>query len=282
MWHLDPQSSRFPRELDEIESAPTDIWGEGTVELFDVRPRVAIVGSRSPSPYGFAQAHRFARQLAAAGVAIVSGLARGIDHTAHEAALDVGGVTLALLGSGVDRPWPRGPLAERIRSEGLLLSEFAPGTPPRRHHFPLRNRLISALAEVVVVIEAAYASGSLITARWAVDQGRDVYAVPGRVDHPMARGCHRLIREGATLIEDPDVILSELGLRADRVDTDRADDERRAPHSPLLALLEGETLSLDDFCARLDRSASLVLSELVQLELAGRIVRAPGGLYRLP
>ena len=153
----------------------------------------------------------FVRHAVELGPKLVSGLARGIDSAAHEAALEAGGATIAVLGSGVDCPWPAGPLAERMALEGLLLSEYAPGTAPRRHHFPERNRLISGLCSAVVVIEAAAASGSLITARWAIDQGRSVHALPGRVDHPMARGCHRLLREGAWLVEDPEEVLARLG-----------------------------------------------------------------------
>ncbi|HUR29154.1 MAG TPA: DNA-processing protein DprA, partial [Planctomycetota bacterium] len=209
---LEPSSPSYPAELASVPSPPDDVFVRGRVELLLRAPRVAIVGTRSPTPYGEVQARHFAQVLAAAGAVIVSGMARGIDEAAHRGALDVEGATIAVLGSGVDRPWPDGDLARRMATEGLLLSEFAPGEGPRRHHFPLRNRIIAALSRAVVVIEAAHASGSLITARWANDQGRDVYALPGRVDHPMSRGCHRLLREGATLIESPEELLAEFGL----------------------------------------------------------------------
>ncbi|MCC7013178.1 MAG: DNA-protecting protein DprA, partial [Planctomycetes bacterium] len=210
--HLVPRSRAWPAKLDQIEAPPSELWCVGSLALLEREPKVALIGTRAPTPYGQAQARAFATRLASAGVVIVSGLARGIDSEAHEAALDCQGATIAVLGSGVDRPWPAGPLAERMTVAGLLVSEYAPGTPPRRHHFPERNRLISGLCEAVIVIEAAYASGSLITARWAADQGRTVFALPGRVDHPMARGCHRLLREGASLVEDPEEVLVELGL----------------------------------------------------------------------
>lgn len=207
---LEPSSKSWPRELDTIERGPERVWVRGRLECLATRPRVAIVGTRSPSPYGDGQARRFARELARAGLCVVSGLARGIDQAAHEAALDVDGATIAVLGSGVDRPWPTGPLCDAVARRGLLLSEFHPGESPRPHHFPLRNRVISGLSVGVLVVEAAHASGSLITARWAVDQGRLVWALPGRVDHPMSRGSHRLLREGACLVESPDEILQEL------------------------------------------------------------------------
>jgi DNA processing protein len=209
----------------------------------------------------------------------VSGLARGIDAAAHAGALDAGGATLAVLGTGVDRPWPAGPLTERVRREGLLVSDFPPGTDARRHHFPLRNRLISGLSQAVVVIEAAEASGSLITARWAADQGRSVFAVPGRVDHPMARGCHRLIREGAELVESPEQVLEELGLRA--APTDARAAGAAAAHARVVAALTGETLGLDELALCLERDPGDLVVELLELELAGVLIKLPGGLWRL-
>jgi DNA processing protein len=177
--------------------------------------------------------------------------------------------------------------------EGLLLSEFEPGAPPLRRNFPLRNRVISGLCAAVVVIEAAEASGSLITARWAADQGRAVFALPGRVDHPMARGCHRLIREGASLVQDPDDVLEELGLAAPRsrsgaargTHTDPGDTSAELASASLLArrafeALLGETLSADEVAERLAADVAEVLTELVELELRGAVVRGAGGLYR--
>ena len=206
-----PGQPCWPGELDHVVSPPEELWVRGRVELLARKPRVAVVGTRSPTPYGELQAARLASFLALHGVTVVSGLARGIDEIAHRAALDAGGGTLAVLGSGVDRPWPQGALTQRMEAEGCLLSEFPPGQTPRRHHFPWRNRLIAGLASAVVVVEAAQASGSLITARWAVDQGCAVFAIPGRIDHPMARGCHRLLREGAELFESPMDLLPTLG-----------------------------------------------------------------------
>jgi len=283
--HLTPRSPRWPRELDSIDARPEELWARGRLELLELEPRVAIVGSRSPTPYGEACARAFARELAAAGAVVVSGLARGVDQAAHQGALEVGGATIAVLGCGADRPWPSGPVSERVAAEGLFLSEFRPGQPPRRHHFPLRNRVISGLSRGVLVVEAARASGSLITARWAVDQGRSVWAVPGRIDHPMAGGCHRLIREGATLVEAPGEILVELGLAGARPGP-RPGDRARTDADPLvrelLQALRGETLTGDELAARTGCDTGRVLTALVELELDGAAVRGPGGLYRLP
>jgi DNA processing protein len=273
-FHLVSGQPGWPSELDEIEHAPDELWVVGRRELLERRPRVALVGTRSPTPYGELQAARLSSFLALQGITVVSGLARGIDAIAHRAALEAGGATLAVLGSGVDRPWPADELTERMLREGCLLSEFPPGQAPRRHHFPWRNRLISGLARAVVVVEAAHASGSLITARWALDQGRAVFAVPGRIDHPMSRGCHRLLREGAELLESPVDVLPALGLALVR----EAEDER--PPHPLVRALRGETLTADELAQRLGRPVAVVLVELIELELQGSVVRGPGGLYR--
>lgn len=289
---LEPGGPSWPAEWVELPQAPDQVWVRGDPGLLGGGPRVAMVGSRAPTPYGELQATRFARALAAAGVTVVSGMARGIDSIAHSAALDHPGPTIGVLGCGVDRPWPGGALAERMAKEALLLSEFPLGTPPRRHHFPLRNRLISGLSHAVLVIEAAQASGSLITARWASDQGRTVYALPGRVDHPLSRGCHGLIREGAQLVEDPDEILMELssmglgthpseGTPGDRDPQDATTFTPPAgARAALWSALEGETLSAEELANRCQRSLGPVLGELVELELAGWVARAPGGLYR--
>ncbi len=282
LMHLSRHDRAWPAVLDTIEAAPSELWLRGRPELLAFEPRVAVIGTRAPTPYGEGQAHRFAAALARAGVVVVSGLARGIDSAAHHAALEAGGATIAVLGNGVDRPWPAGPLAERMALEGLLVSEYAPGTPPRRAHFPQRNRLISGLCSAVVVVEAAQASGSLITARWAIDQGRSVFALPGRVDHPMARGCHRLLREGAWLVEDPEEVLAELGVScAPAAATARAGDEASGEALALLDQLRGESLTPDELAERSGRALSEVLSTLVELEVAGSVIRGAGALYRL-
>lgn len=274
-----PDSGLWPEALRTIDAPPESLWLRGRAELLSAAPRVALVGSRAPTPYGETQARRFARVLAESGVVVVSGYARGIDQCAHRAALDAGGGTIAVLGNGVARPWPECDLLPRVLERGLFLSEREPEEPPRPQHFPLRNRLISALSQAVLVVEAAHASGSLITARWAADQGREVFALPGRVDHPMARGCHRLLREGARLVEDPEEILAELGLRAQGAAA--GERSEREPDSPLLLELRGETLTADELARRTRRPLSAVIVELVEAEMAGRVARTPGGLFRL-
>jgi DNA processing protein len=276
---LDPASAAWPVELSEIQLPPAELWAQGRLEHLGKHPRVAIVGTRAPTPYGTEQSRRFSAALVRRGCVIVSGLARGIDESAHLAALDAGGGTIGVLGSGLERVWPEGELADRMRTEGLLLTEHPPGVEPRRHHFPLRNRLISGLSSAVVVIEAAFASGSLITARWAIDQGRAVFAVPGRVDHPMARGCHRLLREGAEFAQDPADVLVSLGLEptSDGVSS----GARSGPEPSLLAALRGETLTADELAERTGLSLPRVLAELVGFEMDGRVARSPGGLFRL-
>ncbi|MHC4895218.1 MAG: DNA-processing protein DprA [Planctomycetota bacterium] len=268
----------WPAELDHVEGPPSVVWARGDLDALSPRPRVAIVGTRAPTPYGTAQAERFASVFARAGACIVSGLARGIDSAAHEAALDVGGSTVAVLACGVDRPWPTGALADAMGDRGLLLSEFEPGTPPSKSRFPLRNRLIAGLCSAVVVIEAAYRSGSLITARWAADQGQEVWALPGRVDQPMARGCHRLLREGARLAESPDEVLESLGLET-AADEPSETTVGHASH-PLIEALVGETPSAEQLAQAVDWPLPRVLAELARLELEGRLARAPGGLGR--
>jgi DNA processing protein len=284
---IEPRSTSWPAELTEVERGPERLWLRGRLDILARRPRVAIVGTRAPSPYGEAQSRRFATALAERGICIVSGLARGIDQAAHRAALDVDGATIAVLGSGVDKPWPTGPLTDELAERGLLMSEFHPGEGPRPHHVPLRNRVISGLCVGVLVVEAAHASGSLITAHWAADQGRSVWALPGRVDQPMSRGTHRLLREGAQLVESPDEILAEVlagsvaqGAAAGN-GAGAAIAEPSAVGKRILERLRGETFSADELAARLDLDAREVLVALVELEVTDRIARAPGGVYRL-
>ncbi|MFT7669480.1 MAG: DNA processing protein [Planctomycetota bacterium] len=279
LLRLENSSPSFPPALLHIDAPPESLWARGRLELaVDQVPRVAIVGTRAPTPYGEAQAQRFGRALAQAGIIVVSGLARGVDQAAHSAVLDADGDTIAVLGSGLDRPWPNVPLVGRIASKGLLLSEFEPQMPPRPHHFPLRNRIISGLCDGLIVIEAAAASGSLISAQWALDQGREVFALPGRVDHPMSAGCHKLLREGAALVESPQELLDLLygDLRPRRLTESAA-----LQLTPLEEALRGETLSPDELAESLQLTVPEVLVQVVTLELDGRIARAPGGLYRL-
>jgi DNA processing protein len=278
-FHLQPGSASWPTALDLIDCPPDDLWGAGQLEALTQGPRIAIVGSRGPTAYGLDQATRFAAAFARQGWVVVSGLARGVDQAAHRAALDAGGTTVAVLGCGVDRPWPDGPLARSIRTSGLLLSEFSPGTPPRRHHFPLRNRIISGLSTGVLVIEAARRSGSLITARWALDQGKTVFALPGRVDNPLAAGTLALIRDGATPVGSPAELLADL--IGTRPLPEAGAQSHAAPETALIRALRTDALTPDELCRRLGIPLAEVLVELVQGELDGFIARSPGGLFRL-
>lgn len=273
----------WPEGLSTIEVEPARLWMRGRAELIGATHCIAIVGSRAPTPYGTAQAERFGRELAAAGVCVVSGLARGVDSAAHTGALDAKGATIGVLGCGVDRPWPAGQLADRMGNEGLLLSEFAPGTAPRRHHFPLRNRIIAGLSDAVLVVEAAEASGSLITARWAADQGQQVFVIPGRIDHPMARGTLALIREGATPVGSPQMLITDLYGESQRASSNEEDGGLFPSRNPLetaiLDVLTGETMTAADVATKVERDVRETLGALTTLELDGAVRRAPGGLY---
>ncbi len=281
---ITPDAPDWPEALEHVEDPPAALWLRGDRRLLSAWPRIAIVGTRAPTPYGEAQARRFAHTFARAGIGVVSGLARGVDSAAHRAALDAGGATLAVLGSGVDVPWPTGPLTEELLARGLVLSEFGLGVGPRRHHFPLRNRVIAALSAAVLVVEAAGRSGSLVTARFAVDLGLPVFALPGRVDHPMARGTLELIRAGATAVGSPEELLQDLfgtNVTATAPDGELA-LEGPAPGTLARALfdaLAGETATAGELAARLAADVGATLAALVELELDGRVRRAPGGLY---
>jgi DNA processing protein len=207
-WHSD----LYPRLLHELADPPVALWVRGNPDLLSL-PQLAMVGSRNPTPHGRETAHRFAAHLSRCGLVITSGLALGIDTASHEGALQADGSTIAVCGTGLDVAYPRGnsTLAELIASQGALVSEFPLGTPPMKAHFPRRNRIICGLALGTLVVEAALQSGSLITARLAAEQGREVFAIPGSIHNPLTRGCHRLIRQGAKLVESADDIFEELG-----------------------------------------------------------------------
>ena len=200
--------------------------------------------------------------------------------------LDAGGRTVALLGSGLDRAWPAGNALERVRAEGVLLTEFAPGTPPRRHHFPLRNRILAACVDAVLVVEAAWASGSLITARWGADLGKPVFALPGRIDSPFGQGVLRLLREGATPVGSPGDLLAQLDdgtageplPELDPPNGPRAGSRRE----PVLTALVGDACGAGTLAGRLGWELPRVLARLAELELDDRVRRLPGGLWSLP
>jgi DNA processing protein len=273
----------YPRLLLEIGDPPPLLYCVGRVELLGA-PSLAVVGSRNATAQGARDAERFARAFSDAGLTIVSGLALGIDAAAHRGALAGPGSTVAVLGTGVDVTYParNGALAEEIAARGLLVSEFALGTPALAHHFPRRNRLISGLAQGCLVVEAAAASGSLITARSAAEQGREVFAVPGSIHSPLARGCHGLIKSGAKLVETAEDVLSELGAfrRTGFASTRSARPAPGEANSPLLAHMGTDPVNVDSLCARAGLPAERVSAELLRLELAGRIAALPGGLYQ--
>ncbi|HSS62911.1 MAG TPA: DNA-processing protein DprA, partial [Gammaproteobacteria bacterium] len=208
---LYPRHPDYPPMLAAIDDAPAVLYVRGEVAALSM-PLVAVVGSRNPTPAGRDHAADFARALAELELGVSSGLAVGIDAAAHAAALAAGGVTVAVTGNGLDKVYPaaNARLADAVCVHGALVSEFPPGTPPRAEHFPRRNRLISGLSLGVLVIEATLRSGSLITARLAGDQGREVFALPGSIDNPLSKGCHRLLREGATLVESVADVVSEI------------------------------------------------------------------------
>ena len=276
---------RYPSSLLTIVDPPPVLWIRGQVDSFRA-PAVAIVGSRAGSPYAVTVAERLGADLAARGVTIVSGLARGVDAAAHLGALSGGGPTLAVLGCGADRVYPREhePLAERVAAAGALLSEFAPGTPPHPRFFPRRNRLISGLSRAVVVVEAGEKSGSLITARCALEQGRDVLAVPGNVLNGRNRGGHALLRDGARLVETADDVLDELGLdgpvgRAALQATQPTGTTAQSTDAVLRTFTDGDAVDLDEISANSGLSPARLLPRLLELELRGLVRRVGGGRF---
>lgn len=268
------ESPRFPALLVQIPDPPEELWIRGDLSLCD-KPAVAVVGARAASRGGMAIAAAIAGDLARAGVVVVSGLARGIDSAAHIAALDAGGKTIAVLGTGIDVVYPaeHRELTERIARDGLLITEFLPGSPPEVFHFPRRNRLISGLSRGVVVVEAAEKSGSLITARLAADQGREVMVVPGPVLGGRNRGAHALIRDGAKLVESAVDILQELGLVSA---TAGLSLPRRSPGGE-----GGESVefTVDDIARQLELPTGEALARLLEWELTGEIQRIGSGRF---
>ena len=268
MWD-DPS---YPGLLAELDDAPPLLFVVGDPGLLE-QPQLAMVGSRRASRPGLDTAHSFARSLATGGFVITSGLALGIDGAAHQGALDAAGKTIAVLGTGLKQLYParHGKLAAAIvESGGALVSELALDCPPQAGNFPRRNRIISGLSLGVLVVEASPSSGSLITARLAAEQGREVYAIPGSIHHPGARGCHQLIREGATLVESIEHILE--ALRGWQLQLPEA-AESAPPTHPLLALLHAAPHSSEALASATGWSLSEVLAALTELELDGRIAR---------
>jgi len=285
----------YPPQLAQIPDAPLVLFVEGSVAALSV-PQLAVVGSRNPTLLGRDTAEQFAQHLVRAGLAVTSGLALGIDAAGHRGALQAGGRTVAVLGCGLDAVYPRAhrDLAQEIAANGALVADLPPGAPPLKQHFPRRNRIISGLALGTLVVEAALQSGSLITARLALEQSREVFAVPGSIHNPMARGCHRLLRDGAKLVETVDDILSELGpllAGLHPVERTEAPDAQAVSgraldkdYEILLDALGFAPASIDALATRSGFAAGAVASMLLILELEGRVAQQHGGLYsrRLP
>lgn len=291
---------RYPQALLDTEDPPLLLYLMGPASLLQHQPFpsdrcLAVVGSRNPTAQGAENARLFARALCGAGLTIVSGLALGVDAAAHEGALEAAtsagtmAATIAVVGTGLDRVYPRKnlDLAHRIAAHGLIVSEYPLGTPPLPANFPKRNRIISGLSQGTLVVEAALASGSLITARMAAEQGREVFAIPGSIHAPQSRGCHALIRQGAKLVESAQDVLEELkipattvpGLPHEGVNAPgaAASDETE---DPVLAALGYDPMGLDALIARTGMDASTLQVALLELELDGRIARLPGGLFQ--
>ncbi len=280
--------ARYPALLKEIPDPPLALFVNGNPDVL-ATPALAMVGSRNPTATGLDNAEAFAAHLAAQGLTIVSGLAAGIDTAAHRGAL-TGGTTIAVLGCGADLVYPpqnKG-LAAEIAAKGAVISEFPLGTNPATAHFPQRNRIISGLAVGTLVVEAAVRSGSLITARLASEQGREVFAIPGSIHNPMAKGCHSLIRQGAKLVDSAAHVLEELGpllgMPEHRTENQSDECENDAPsldveYEKLLECMEDTPLTVDKLVTRSGLTPDNVSSMLLIMELHGLIHTAPGGGY---
>lgn len=270
----------YPRALLTIADPPTLLYAKGDVGLLN-RPAFAIVGSRNATKQGEANATAFAAALGGAGLAVVSGLAAGIDAAAHRGALKTAASTIAVIGTGIDRIYParNESLAREIAATGCIVSEFPLGTPPIAANFPRRNRLIAGMARGCLVVEAAKQSGSLITARLAVEAGREVFAIPGSIHSPQSKGCHALIKQGAKLAESAEDILEEL--RWERVVAPATlPPVAEAETDPLLVALGRDPCDLDTLAERSGMPIDGLLARLLPLELEGRVAQLPGGRYQ--
>jgi DNA processing protein len=270
----------YPSLLLETADPPLLLYAQGRIELMQAAS-VAVVGSRNPTAQGNDNARAFARHLSQAGLTVVSGMALGIDGAAHEGALAAVGSTIAVMGTGAERIYParHRDLAHRIAAEGLLLTEFELGVPPLAENFPQRNRIIAGLSRGTLVVEAALPSGSLSTARAALEAGREVFAIPGSIHSPQSRGCHALIKQGAKLVESAEDITSELHWPVGQTARVSATPEATTD-SPLLQALGHEPTTLDALGARTGMSAASLNAQLLELELEGRVARLPGGLFQ--
>lgn len=283
---LSQDDPAYPALLAEIPDPPPLLFVHGNPQVLSL-PQLAVVGSRNPTPTGQRAARDFAAYLAGAGLAITSGLALGVDGAAHEGALKAQGVTIAVTGTGPDRVYParHRDLAHAIAERGALVTEFPPGTPPLAENFPRRNRIISGLSVGTLVVEAALRSGSLITARCALEQGREVFAIPGSIHNPLARGCHALIRQGAKLVETGADIAEELGALCGAlaeepgVGTPEAPGELSSEYHQLLDSMGYDPISVDELVSACGLTAKEVSSMLLLLELQDYVASSAGGRY---
>lgn len=283
-------SALYPAALLNIEDPPLMLYVMGAqlkqapTAIKNVALNLAIVGSRNPTPQGEQNARQFAKAFAEQGLCIVSGLALGVDGAAHDGALLGGGQTIAVVGTGLNRVYPKKhlALAHRIAANGLIISEFPIGTPPINANFPKRNRIISGLSVGTLVVEAALKSGSLITARLASEQGKDVFAIPGSIHSPQSRGCHYLIKQGAKLVETAQDVMEELRIPYSQVAPLLGDDDDEAPEgdSSFLSALGFDIVSLDALQARTGLPTPELQAKLLGLELDGFVRRLPGGLFQ--
>ena len=271
---------RYPHALLNTADPPLLLYAQGRFELLQAHA-IAVVGSRNPTPQGADNARAFSQHLSDAGLSVVSGLALGIDAAAHTGGLEGAASSIAVVGTGLDRVYPRRNLrlAHRIADRGLIISEYAPGTPALPPHFPMRNRIIAGLARGTLVVEAALKSGSLITARLANEAGREVFAIPGSIHSPQSRGCHALIKQGAKLVETAQDILEELRLPS-AAGALPADATTAPADDPLLTALGFDPVTLDALAARTGRSAAELSVCLLGLELDGHVARLPGQLFQ--
>jgi DNA processing protein len=270
----------FPQSLLQTADPPCLLYVKGNAQLLN-QPSIALVGSRNATAQGNNNAEAFARALSQAGLTVVSGLALGIDAAAHRGALNGRGSTVAVIGTGADRIYPasNAGLAHGIAESGAIISEFALGTPATAYNFPRRNRLISGLSRGVLVVEAAIGSGSLITARMALEQGREVFAIPGSIHSPLAKGCHQLIKQGAKLVESAEDILEELSWNtaSPRPVSPAQQPEEQDEASRLLSTMGFDPVDPDTLCTRAGLTADSLFAMLTVLELEGRVERLPGG-----
>ena len=287
--------THYPEQLRHIHDAPLVLFTRGDTELL-ARDQIGIIGSRKATPAGLDHARRFAAELSARDLMVTSGLALGVDGAAHAGALDAGYPTVAVIGCGLDRVYPHQHrrLGERVVADGLMISEYPPGTPARAAHFPQRNRIISGLSRGVLVVEAGLRSGSLITARMALEQGREVFAIPGSVHSPVARGCHHLIKQGARLVETVEDILEELGawwsppLVTEAAGTPEPKPGGKGPLAGLdgreIAVFEAlgyDPQSTDALSSATGLPADQLMQSLLLLELQGLVSSAPGGFQKI-